>query len=551
MRFCMKFNNYKNKIVWCIVYISIIIAAVLFFNFDDNDQLLSINNDNADVYDDIDTSTEGPISLDEALELLYSDKEDENVEFYENDIHTHIRIVKNVSFSGTYSKMDFDNFYIDNVVTQNKTYNNIAIKMRKPYGTGKDEGLENVNVDNLRIGDKIDVICSIANGLDFVDPSVRENNKHKYDDFLIYEKIMVKAERDDYDELAQKYSDKEKIYELNEFYDDLATVSNENLKRSDKIFYGIQFTVNAKCIKKLDIFGDYYLEYKIKSEDGKTGDDSLIINSQYNYVGSDNNNESKYYLTKNYFLLPIENLVENKKITYNEKARSAIILENKENQKGYRDLVFKYTTTYTSKINLVRIDGGNDKEQEQAVFTKKVGVDEKIYIGDRVLFGNKLYWDVVDVDYKDNNKILIMLTNSSVEENIPRMSWASKKSSTYKDSDVRKYLNGTFIGSYFTDIDIRRMYTTTLDVVVRYSNKRTEYDIVNDKIFILSDDDIDEYKYTLTDPIATSFVRNQRNGPGKFSLYRRRTTINDEFKQDSDRVSEKWIVYPLVWINIG
>ena len=551
MRFDMKFNNYKNKIVWCIVYISIIIAAVLFFNFDDNDQLLSTNNDDTDLYDDIDTSTKGPISLDEALELLYSDKEDENVEFYENDIHTHIRIVKNVSFSGTYSKMDFDNFYIDNVVTQNKTYNNIAIKMRMPYGTGKDEGLENVNVDNLRIGDKIDVICSIANGLDFVDPSVRENNKHKYDDFLIYEKIMVKAERDDYDELAQKYSDKEKIYELNEFYDDLATVSNENLKRSDKIFYGIQFTVNAKCIKKLDIYDDYYLEYKIKSEDGKTGDDSLIINSQYNYVGSDNNNESKYYLTKNYFLLPIENLVENKKITYNEKARSAIILENKENQKGYRDLVFKYTTTYTSKINLVRIDGGNDKEQEQAVFTKKVGVDEKIYIGDRVLFGNKLYWDVVDVDYKDNNKILIMLTNSSVEENIPRMSWASKKSSTYKDSDVRKYLNGTFIGSYFTDIDIRRMYTTTLDVVVRYSNKRTEYDIVNDKIFILSDDDIDEYKYTLTDPIATSFVRNQRNGPEKFSLYRRRTTMGDEFKQDSDRVSEKWIVYPLVWINIG
>lgn len=549
MRFYMKFNKYKNKIVWCIVYISIIIVAVLFFNFDD-DQLLSTNNDTADVYDDIDASTKGPISLDEALELLYSDKKDENVELYEKDMHTHIRIVKNVSFSGTYSKMDFDNFYIDNVVTQNKTYNNIAIKMRKPYGTGKDEGLENVNVDNLRIGDKIDVICSIANGLDFVDPSVRENNKHKYDDFLIYEKIMVKAERDDYDELAQKYSDKEKIYELNEFYDDLATVSNENLKRSDKIFYGIQFTVNAKCIKKLDIFGDYYLEYKIKSEDGKTGDDSLIINSQYNYVGSDNNNESKYYLTKNYFLLPIENLVENKKITYNEKARSAIILENKENQKGYRDLVFKYTTTYTSKINLVRIDGWNDKKQEQTVFTKKVGVDEKIYIGDRVLFGNNLYWDVVDVDYKDNNKILIMLTNDSVEENIPIMSWASKKSSTYKDSDVRKYLNGTFIGSYFTDIDIRRMYTTTLDVVVKY-NKRTEYDIVSDKIFILSDDDIDEYKYTLTDPIATSFVRNQRDGSEKISLYRRRATINDEFKQASDRVSEKWFVYPLVWINIG
>lgn len=541
MRFCMKFNNYKNKIVWCIVYIIIIIAAVLFFNLDD-DQLLSTNND---------TAPKGPISLDEALELLYSDKEDENVEFYENDIHTHIRIVKNVSFSGTYSKMDFDNFYIDNVVTQNKTYNNIAIKMRMPYGTGKDEGLENVNVDNLRIGDKIDVICSIANGLDFLNPSKREDYKHKYDDFLIYEKIMVKAERDDYDELAQKYSDKEKIYELDEFYDDLATVSNENLKRSDKIFYGIQFTVNAKCIKKLDIYGNYYLEYKIKRKDGKAGDDSLIINSQYNYVGSDNNNEDKYYLTKNYFLLPIENLVENKKITYNEKARSAIILENKENQKGYRDLVFKYTTTYTSKINLVRIDGGNDEEQEQAVFTKKVGVDEKIYIGDRVLFGNKLYWDVVDVDYKDNNKILIMLTNDSVEENIPSMSWANKKSSTYKDSDVRKYLNETFIGSYFTDMDIRRMYTTTLDVVVRYSNKRTEYDIVNDKIFILSDDDINEYKNTLTDPIATSFVRNQRYGPEKISLYRRRTTMGDEFKQDSDRVSEKWLVYPLVWINIG
>ena len=546
----MKFNNYKNKIVWCIVYISIIIVAVLFFNFDDNDQLLSTNNDDTDLYDDIDTSTKGPISLDEALELLYSDKKDENVEFYENDIHTHIRIVKNVSFSGTYSKMDFDNFYIDNVVTQNKTYNNIAIKMRMPYGTGKDEGLENVNVDNLRIGDKIDVICSIANGLDFVDPSMREANKHKYDDFLIYEKIMVKADRDDYDELALKYSDKEKIYELNEFYDDLATVSNENLKRSDKIFYGIQFTVNAKCIKKLDIYDNYYLEYKIKRKDGKAGDDSLIINSQYNYVGSDNNNEGKYYLTKNYFLLPIENFVENKKITYNEKVRRAIILENKENQKGYRDLVFKYTTTYTSKINLVRIDGWNDKEQEQAVFTKKVGVDEKIYIGDRVLFGNNLYWDVVDVDYKDNNKILIMLTNDSVEENIPIMSWASKKSSTYKDSDVRKYLNGTFIGSYFTDIDIRRMYTTTLDVVVKY-NKRTEYDIVSDKIFILSDDDIDEYKYTLTDPIATSFVRNQRDGSEKISLYRRRATINDEFKQASDRVSEKWFVYPLVWINIG
>jgi hypothetical protein len=362
---------------------------------------------------------------------------------------------------------------------------------------------------------------------------------------------MVKADRDDYDELAQKYSDKEKIYELDEFYDDLAAVSNENLKRSDKIFYGIQFTVNAKCIKKLDIGGDYYLEYKIKSEDGKAGDDSLIINSQYNYVGSDNNNESKYYLTKNYFLLPIENLVENKKITYDDKVRRAIILENKENQKGYRDLVFKYTTTYTSKINLVRIDGDNGEEQEQAVFTKKIGVDEKIYIGDRVLFGNNLYWDVVDVDYKDNNKILIMLTNDSVEENIPRMSWTSLKSSTYKDSDVRKYLNETFIGSYFTDIDIRRMYTTTLDVVVRYSNKRTEYDIVNDKIFILSDDDIDEYKYILTDPIATSFVRNQRNGSEKISLYRRRTTMGDEFKQDSDRVSEKWLVYPLVWINIG
>ena len=144
-----------------------------------------------------------------------------------------------------------------------------------------------------------------------------------------------------------------------------------------------------------------------------------------------------------------------------------------------------------------------------------------------------------------------MLTNDSVEENIPKMSWTTKESATYIDSDVRKYLNEEFLNKYFVSQDINRMYTTTLDIVIENYNSNTTYDTVKDKIFILSDDDIDEYKWTLTDPIATSFVRNQRYGIKQASMYRRNKLRDDEHKQNTYNMSDKWSVYPLVWININ
>ena len=616
-----KQNNENFKLIFGIIYASIIVLMILFFNFDNidkylyenketkintNDNTKYINTDDNDndnnkqnnndinsieyVNDEEKIKEEKTISLDRALELLYNNEKNDNVEIYEKDIDTHIRIIKNVSFSGTYSSMDFDSFYINNVNTKNKTYNNVRIRI--PAVGENNESINNSNIDNLRIGDKVEVLCSIANGLDFVDKSMKDSVRNKYDDFEIYypmysnvnyKKLVIKTNRDAEDELMEKYSDKEKIYDLNEFYDDLTIVSNENLKRSDKIFRGIKFKIKAKCVKKFNVYDHYYLEYEIKNDNKIINDDNLKINSQYNYIGEDDNGEDKYYLTKSHFSLPIEKFLDDKdEYKYKDyKKEQAIILENKEIKKGYQDFIFKYTTTYTSRINLVIIkeedlnaslDEGapsgvtspsairrgelaspsKELSSDETLNTiKKIGIDTDIDIADRVLFGKNLYWDVVDIDYKDKNKILIMLTNDSVEENIPKMRWTTKESASYKDSDVRKYLNEEFLYKYFTGDDINRMYITTLDIVINNVNGNTIYDTVSDKIFILSDDDIDEYKWTLTDPISTSFVRNQRYGLKRASMYRRNKRINDEFDQDTNGMSETWSVYPLVWININ
>lgn len=527
----------------------------------------------------IDEKSNTTISLDRALELLYNDEKNENVEVYEKDIDHHVRIIHNVSFSGTYSDMDFDSFYIDNVVTENKTYNNV--KITTEVSKEDSENYKNQNVDNLRIGDKVDVICSIVNGLDFIDDSVKDRYREEYDDFSIYypqysdsenKKLIIKTYRDDKDELLDKYSDKDKIYDLYEFYDDLATISNENLKRSDKIFYGIKFRVTAKCTKQFNVYDHYYLQYDIKNDNMNIGDEKLRINSQYNFIGTNDNNESKYSLTKKYFSLPIKSLLNDKEYKYKDYNREqALKLENKEVKKGYQDFIFKYTTTYTSDIQLINLTeelsqigtlDSNGKSEEYINDTtkestessnglKKIGNDKTIDIGDRVLFGNNLCWDVVDIDYKDKNKILIMLTDDSVKDNIPTMSWTSKESSSYLDSDVRKYLNDEFLNEYFTNEEKNRMFTTTLDVSITEYNGKTSYDTLSDKLFILSDDDIDEYKYTLTNPIDTSYVRNQRYGIDRASMYRRNKIINDEFKQETNNYKEKWYVYPLVWINIS
>ena len=606
-----KQNNENFKLIFGLIYASIIVLMILFFNFDNIDKYLYDNKEtnidtynNADFIDNDDNKQdnndinnienaingesikeEKTISLDRALELLYNNEKNDNVEIYEKDIHTHIRIIKNVSFSGKYNDMDFDNIYINNVITKNKTYNNVSIRIRQRYESIHNDSYSDVNIDNLRLGDKVDVLCSITNGLDFVDESVKESVRDKYDDFITYEILDIKTNRDDKDELLDKYSDKEKIYDLNEFYDDLANVSNENLKRSDKIFSGIKFKVTAKCTNKFSRNNKYYLEYEIKNDNKVASDDYVKINSKYSYIGEDDNGEDKYYLTKNHFSLPLEKFLDKKyKNKYKDyEKEQAIILENKEIKKGYQDFLFEYTTTYTGDINLVILkeedlntelatssgvtspsvirrgelsegapSGVTSPSKDETLNTiKKIGIDTDIDIADRVLFGKNLYWDVVDIDYKDKNKILIMLTNDSVEENIPKMRWTTKESASYKDSDVRKYLNEEFLNKYFTSLDINRMYTTTLDIVIENYNSNTTYDTVKDKIFILSDDDIDEYKWTLTDPIDTSFVRNQRYGLKRASMYRRNKKRDDEFEQNTNGMSETWSVYPLVWININ
>ena len=155
-----KQNNENFKLIFGIIYASIIVLMILFFNFDNIDRFLYNNKEtNIDTYDntkyinaddndndnnkqnnnDIDNTEdandegnikeEKTISLDRALELLYNNEKNDNVEIYEKDIDTHIRIIKNVSFSGTYSSMDFDSFYINNVSTKNKTYNNVRIRI--------------------------------------------------------------------------------------------------------------------------------------------------------------------------------------------------------------------------------------------------------------------------------------------------------------------------------------------------------------------------------------------------------------------------------------
>lgn len=208
----------------------------------------------------------------------------------------------------------------------------------------------------------------------------------------------------------------------------------------------------------------------------------------------------------------------------------------------------KIETSESSDIDLLlkNIDAkeGGDK-------IKRITVDKNIGISDRIYFGNDLIWQVIAKDDLNPNKVLIMLTPEDAEVKVGKMNWSDSDECGYKDSKIRKYLNETFLREFFKQEDINRMFITNLVCKVENWGLKEEIYYVDDRMFVLSDDDIKKYYDTLIDPIKTSYVRNQRFDRKQASLYRRSIKGKDEHKQDTYHYTETWGVYPAVWINIG
>lgn len=514
---------------------------------DDNIESKTIENNDMKNNNDV-------ISLDRGIELLNNDEIDSHVIINRISIDESIRMIKDVSFSGTYAGMSAGDIYLDNIVTKNKIYNDIPV----PFENGclKKE----VDLTNLKTGDRVDVVCTIMeHRRDFYCGYSREPN-----DFVVFygatnnderKKILLTLYTDDTnDAIREKYNDKNKIYDFFEIYDDMVKVSNENLYLFMEIFENIKFKLRAKCDGYFSVYDNYYMEYKIENKNNHKLNVGTI-NSQINFIGTDKKTkENKYLLTDSSFC--VEKFQDRNKKYNDYNIEQINLMYNRESKIGYQDYIFKFYIDHTFDIILTKINEDGEKVEDKKVnnvenIVKKIGVDKNIDISDNILFGKNLIWTVVSKDDENNNKVLIMLSANDTRQYIEKMKWSDAKECTYKDSNVREYLNEKFMNEYFSDSDRNRMYVTRCKYIIKENNSKIiEESYVDDKIFVLSMEEIDKYRYFLTDPIDITYIRDQRFGKGRVSMYSRRKTINHEHYQDTYKEDEKWYANPLIWINI-
>ena len=588
-------SSKKYKIVFLLSFLIVVIIMILFFNFgltfnndaeqnDTNKEVISNdvehNNDDNSKDDENYEKINGMrvLSLEEGLDLLYSNEKNDNVDIKQTSIDEHVRRIRNVKIVGFYNYMDARSMYLDGVEANGEVYDYVEVMIE---GNSRDE---NVDYTKLKKGNKVEVICTIIKPYNEIESTKKEFlifNSYYDDSELNKKTIYIYTDDNAYDGVDDKYNNKDKIYNLNEIYDDLADISNENLERAISVFEGIKFRVRAKAEECYKVHEGFYLKYKI--DNGEEKDDNPLedknINGQINFIGSvvvKEKNESLYYLTKDYFSIELEKALDfesmKKDFKYQYKdynGEVSYLYANQEIKKGYQDLIFKFHVDYTYDINLIRIyengelykadDGILDVFSEKKL--KKVGKDNDIDIGDSVSFGKNLMWKVIAVDGEDKDKVLILydthITNQmgimyDPDENseLSKINWSDEDSCVYRDSKIRNFLIKDFYNKYFSNSERSRIYTTKLECKVDNAKNVDKVDYVEDKIFILSDDEINNYKLLLVNPYLTSFVRNQRYGEKSASMYRRRKVLNDEYDQNTFNLKDTWSIYPAMWVNI-
>ena len=519
-----------------------------------NQNNIKFSDDNKYIIDDKNT-----ITLDEGIRLLNNKEKNKHVDIIEEDINTHTRRVTNVKIVGYYKGIRPFELYIDEVKTKDKIYNDVIVQFDNARNIKEISPI----IENLRYGDKVEVICSIFK------PNKKYIDYYKryYDnineDFVVmsgsddekYEPTII-LYRDEIDDKIEMYSDKEKIYDFYDIYDDMILVFEENMYRGMKIFNGIKFKVKAKFDSYFNVYDKFYYKYLIYNDGYTLSTISQLkqLNSQINFIGTDkDNNESRYFLTKDYFSFG-NNRKTKQSLSKEQVEEKYLIRSYKEKKEGLRDLVLNFNIGNNFRIELsVDIINSDNYIDDDDINVDNTGTnvksidDNSICIGDYCSFGKNLVWRVLDIDERNENKILIMLDKA--DQVIDRMTWSDKDKCTYANSDVRSYLNNDFINNYFDDNDKKKILTTKIDYNVAIDPHTIETSTLYDKIFVLSDEEIDKYKLLLVNPITTSFIRDQRYSYAMASMYRRNKLIRDEHKQDMHNNDEKWSVYPLMWIQ--
>ena len=531
------------------------------------------------------------ISLEEGLRLLNNDIDDENVIIRQLDISEHKKYVKNVCIEGLLKELLGSAFYLDDVRAGEKVYNNFIISW---------DGLEIDRLLKLRKGDKVTAVVTICKkNSDEYDRYSDDNERdfHIVKDGDLGQKYFGFDISDKEDELELKYKDKDKVYDFADVYEDLTQVFSENYFRAMHIFRNIKIKAKAKVDSLVPIYSYFYYVYKFEKPIPDT--DEKYKYAIMNLLGYDK--KQSYYAFSNDSLVIYK--AEKSKYVNAEVELMAEVDRIKRNS-TYEDMVFelgsrnadiRFTVLednnadskkdLSSKVNNIRelkIETFNEIYQNLDKI-KVVGKD-KINLYDDCCFGhvtididgeivnpdtgvvektavNKnvpLIWRVIKIDENDDNKLLLMLETPNV---IEKMAWSDSTSPvTYKDSAIRKFLNENFYNGHFDSNEKNKIYESEITSTIFksfYDKIAAETMTTSDKVFILSSQEINDNKEFFIDQYQTSFIRDQRYGKDRYSLYRRNIIVFpydqgskiDEHEQETYKLDEKWSVYPCMYVD--
>ena len=137
-------SSKKYKITFSVSFLIVVIIMILFFNFgltfnndaeqnDTNKEVISNdvehNNDDNSKDDEKYEKINGMkvLSLEEGLDLLYSNEKNDNVDIKQTSIDEHVRRIRNVKIIGFYNYMDARSMYLDGVEASGEVYDDVEI----------------------------------------------------------------------------------------------------------------------------------------------------------------------------------------------------------------------------------------------------------------------------------------------------------------------------------------------------------------------------------------------------------------------------------------
>lgn len=537
------------------------------------------------------------ISLEEGLRLLKNDIEDENVIVKQLDVNEHKKYIKNVCIEGFVNQVRISEFYLDDVRAGEKVYKDFIL----PYYTAD---VDYEKVFKLRKGDKVTAVVTICEK--YSDEYDRYSDDNDRDFHIVVEdyndigKVYLDFDTiENEDEIELKYKDKEKTYNFEDVYEDLTHVFSENYYRGMNIFKGIKIKTKAKVDSLLSIYDHCYFSYKLQKPilDSDKKYDTAIMN----YLGYDNKQKTGLYAFSNESILVYKG---DKEKHSNTEVNLIAEIDRLKRSTTYEDIVFKLgVRSRDIKFSILEDDNKNEKSETSSKVNNikelkletfgdvynnldkvKVVGQDKIYLYDDCCFGhvsmdiekeitnpdtgvaekavvNKvvpLIWKVINIDEKDDNKVLLLLETPGI---IDKMTWSDSSTPvSYKDSSIRKFLNGDFYNNHFSSSDKSKIFESEIISTIFksfYDKIADETITTRDKVFILSSQEIKDYNRFFFDQYQTSFIRDQRYGKERYSLYRRNTIVFpygqgtkvEDHEQETYKRDEKWYVYPAIYVD--